>query len=235
MSMAALPKWADELRRRYLRGEASQFVLHGNVHDLTLHEGKLYGLSEFLSQVLLEGNKDTIVLYNVSTGARFAKRKMQLDSGLEDLVLQKEPAKVLPLLERALTTQDKLAVILEYADTVAPAGDTSFSTVDDRAAAVTLHRWSLLRALERADSIVVLTLANLSDLNPKLVSNPRVATVRVPMPAKDERAAVVRHLDAALPAEDVERLAEATAGLKTIQIKAILGSDEDREPSRKED
>ena len=27
-------------RERYLRGEASQFVLHGNVHDLLLHEGQ---------------------------------------------------------------------------------------------------------------------------------------------------------------------------------------------------
>src|SRR5262245_34265105 len=173
---APLPKWADELRRRYLRGEASQFVLHGNVHDLILHEGKLYTLSELLSDVLLARSKDTVLLYNVSTGVRFAKRKMSID-GFEDLVLQKEPAKVLPLLERVLTTQDKLAVILEYADTVAPAGDTSFSTVDDRAAGVTLHRWSLLRALESSDSIVLLTLENLSELHPKLVSNPRVATV----------------------------------------------------------
>jgi len=63
-------------------------------------------------------------------------------------VLTKEPAKVLPLLERALTTEDKLAVILEYSDTIAPAGDTSFSTIDDRAASVTLHRWSLLCVFE---------------------------------------------------------------------------------------
>jgi transitional endoplasmic reticulum ATPase len=225
-SEAPLPKWADELRHRYLRGEASQFVLHGNVHDLILYDSKLYTLSEFLSQVLLERNKDTIVLYNVSTGVRFAKRKMALD-GMEDLITQKEPAKVLPLLERALTTQDKLAAILEYADTIAPAGDTSFSTVDDRAAGVTLHRWSLLRSLETSDSIVVLTLENLTELHPKLVSNPRVATVRVPMPDKGERAAVIHHLDAALPPEDVDRLAEVTAGLKSIQIKAILAPSED--------
>jgi transitional endoplasmic reticulum ATPase len=223
---APLPKWADELRHRYLRGEASQFVLHGNVHDLILYENKLYTLSELLSDVLLARSKDTVLLYNVSTGVRFAKRKMNID-GYEDLVLQKEPAKVLPLLERALTTQDKIGVILEYADTVAPAGDTSFSTVDDRAAGVTLHRWSLLRALEAADSIVLLTLENLSELHPKLVSNPRVATVRVPMPDKGERAAIIAHLDPALPPEDVERLAEVTAGLKSIQIKAILAPSED--------
>jgi transitional endoplasmic reticulum ATPase len=218
---AALPAWADELRHRYLRGESSQFVLHGNVHDLFLHQGKLYTLSEFLAQVLLDKNKDTIALYNVSTGVRFVKRKLKLE-GLEDLLLQKEPAKVLPLLERALTTEDRLAVILEYADTIAPAGDTAFSTTDDRSAAVTLHRWSLLRALEQADSVVLLTLENLSELHPKIVSNPRVATVRVPMPTKDERAALLRFLDPSLADEDIERLSEVTAGLKSIQIKAIL-------------
>jgi SpoVK/Ycf46/Vps4 family AAA+-type ATPase len=236
-SGGALPKWADELRRRYLRGESSQFVLHGNVHDLTLYDGKLYTLSEFLAQVLLERTKDTVLLYNVSTGVRFAKRKMSLD-GIEDLVLQKEPAKVLPLLERALTTQDKLAVVLEYADTIAPAGDTAFSTVDDRAAGVTLHRWSLLRALEKSDSIVLLTLENLSELHPKLVSNPRVATVRLPMPTKEERAALIHFVDPALAAADVDRLAEVTAGLKGIQIKAILQPsdtvvEEDKEERKK--
>ena len=29
----SLPAWADDLRRRYVRGEASVFVLHGNVYD----------------------------------------------------------------------------------------------------------------------------------------------------------------------------------------------------------
>ncbi len=103
-----LPAWADELRHRYLRGESSQFVLYGNVHDEFLYDDKLYTLSEFLAQVLLARSKDTIALYNVSTGVRFTKRKLKLD-GLEELLLAKEPAKVLPLLERALTTEDKLA------------------------------------------------------------------------------------------------------------------------------
>jgi SpoVK/Ycf46/Vps4 family AAA+-type ATPase len=232
-----LPEWADELRRRYLRGEASQFVLHNNVHDVLLHDGRLYSLSEFLSQVLLAPSKQTIITYNVSTGARFSKRKMALD-GFEDLVLKKAPADVLPILEKALTTEDGLAVILEYADTIAPAGDTSFSTVDDRSAAVTLHRWSLMRSLEQADSLVILTLENLTDLHPKLVSNPRVATVKVPMPRLEERYALLRHLDPNLTEADAARLADVTAGLKLIQIKGILAPDSsatesDREERRK--
>src|SRR4051794_27119833 len=115
--LTALPAWCEDLRRRYLRGESSQFVLHGNVHDVVLHEGKLYGAAEFLSQVLFARSKDTVMLYNVSTGVRFAKRKADLTTGLEGLIVEREPAKVLPLIERALQTSDKIAAILEYADT----------------------------------------------------------------------------------------------------------------------
>jgi SpoVK/Ycf46/Vps4 family AAA+-type ATPase len=223
---SSLPPWANELRRRYLRGESSQFVLYGNVHDLVLFEGKLYSVSELLSQVLFERSKDNVLLYNVSTGVRFTKRKVDLGP-YSELVLKKEPSAVLPQLERLLTTADKVALVLEYADTIAPAQDLSFSTVDDRAAAITLHRWSLLRSLEQADSIVVLTLENLSDLNQRIVSNPRVATVEVPMPSADARTALIRHLQPGASEADVTRLAESTSGLKLLQIRAILSPADD--------
>ena len=32
--MTTLPSWAEALRARYLSGEASVFLLHGNVRDL---------------------------------------------------------------------------------------------------------------------------------------------------------------------------------------------------------
>ena len=121
-----LPVWADEIRRRYLRGESTQFVLFGNVHDLILDDPdgqsdkrspdeKLLPLPEFLTKVLLE-KKSIVVLYNVSTGARFVRGK--LPAGYEDLALSKEPSKILPLLERLLMTQNGVAVVIEYAETV---------------------------------------------------------------------------------------------------------------------
>jgi SpoVK/Ycf46/Vps4 family AAA+-type ATPase len=216
-----LPAWADDVRRRYLRGEAWEFIVHGNVYDVLLHDGKLITVSEFLANVLLAPHKDTVVLYNLSTGSRFVKRKIAVE-GYEDLILSKEAGKVLPLMERALTTEDRVAVILEYAESIAPAADVSLSSTDDRSSVITLHRWSLLRQMEKADSIIILIAENLTELHPKLVGNPRTATVRVAMPTKDERAAVIRHVDPALTDEDVERLAEVTAGLKAVQIKAIL-------------
>jgi AAA+ superfamily predicted ATPase len=218
---AVLPPWAEELKQRYLRGESAQFVLHGNVHDVVLYDGQLLGIAEFLSKELFAKSKDTVLLYNVSTGVRFTKRKIDL-KGLEEIFMAKEPAKVLPAIERVLTTSDRVAVILEYADTIAPAAETSFSTIDDRAAVVTLHRWSLLRSLEKNDSIVVILVENLSDLHPAIVSNPRVATVAVPMPTREQREAAISFADPSLGPPDVDRLVEVTAGLKAIQITSIL-------------
>ncbi len=201
-----LPPWADEVRRRYLRGEAWEFILHGNVHDVVLHEGKLVTVSEFLGSVLLAPSKDTVMLFNLSTGTRFVKRKIAVD-GYEQLVLSKEPGKVLPLMERALTTEERVAVVLEYAESIVPAADVSLSSTDDRSSVITLHRWSLLRQLEKSDSIILLVAENLAELHPKLVSNPRVSTVRVPMPGKEERRALIAHVNPALGPDDVERLA----------------------------
>lgn len=225
-----LPTWADEIRRRYLRGESSQFVLHGNVHDLILDdpdgssdkrsaEERLLSCPEFLYKVLLE-KKSLVALYNVSTGVKFVRGK--IPSGFEDLLLAKEPAKVLPLLERLLLTQNGVAVVIEYADTVAPAGETSFSTVDDRATVVTLQRWSTLPAIDKNDSVIFLLVENLSELHPKLVANPRVATVQVPIPGNSERASLLRHVRPDMPADEVNIMTEVTAGLKAIQIKGIL-------------
>src|SRR6185436_18436362 len=96
-----LPLWADDLRRRYLRGEASMFVLHGNVYDVVLSNGRMMALTEFLTDVLLKDSKDTIAVYNVATGVRFTKRVDGV-TGLEDLLLSTEKEKVFAAFERLL-------------------------------------------------------------------------------------------------------------------------------------
>ena len=54
----------------------------------------MLSLTDFLQKVLLD-KKNSIVLYNVSTGVRFLKGK--IPPGCEDLLLHKEPSQVLPL------------------------------------------------------------------------------------------------------------------------------------------
>ena len=105
-----LPAWAEDLRRRYLRGEASMFVLHGNVYDFVLHNGKMMALTEFLTDVLLKDSKETIAVYNVATGARFTKRA-KTEITADDLLLASQKDRVFSALERLLISSTKTAVI----------------------------------------------------------------------------------------------------------------------------
>lgn len=226
-----LPAWAEELRRRYLRGESSLFVLHGNVFDVVLHGGKALTLSEFLTGVLLEGSKETVATFNLATGVRFSKGSA---GSVEDYLLSQGRDKVLLALERLVTKGTKTAVVVEYAETLAPAGDPSFAADMDRASVVTLHRWSFLPEIEKGDNVVLLVAENLSELSPKLVSNPKVAVVEVPMPDRDQRRLAAKTADPRLSDKDADRYADVTAGLKSIQIASILAPPPPSEEERAE-
>ncbi|MBV9494458.1 MAG: ATP-binding protein [Acidobacteria bacterium] len=221
MAETNLPQWAEDLRRRYIRGEASIFVLHGNVYDVVIDGDRTLTLTDFLGKVLLKESKDTVAVYNVATGVRFLKRAKDVGN-LEDLILQTEKPRVLGAIEKMLIAGSKVAAILEYAEVIAPAGDPNFQSEADRAAVVTLHRWSFLPEIETGDNVVILIAENLTELAPKLVSNPKVAVVDVPMPDRDMRRAAARLADKRMSEKDADRYAEITAGLKTIQILSIL-------------
>jgi transitional endoplasmic reticulum ATPase len=219
----SLPAWAEDLRRRYLRGEATMFVLHGNVYDVVLYQNRMVALTEFLTDVLLKESKETIIVYNVATGVRFAKRTPSV-TDLEDLLLASEKQRIFAALERLLVGSMKAALIMEYAEAIAPAGDPNFQGDSDRAAIVTLHRWSALPEIEGGDNVVLLISENLSELSPKLISNPKVAVVEVPMPDRSTRREAAMLADARLTEKDGERYAEITGGLKAVQIASILRS-----------
>jgi transitional endoplasmic reticulum ATPase len=219
-----LPAWADELRRRYVRGEAWQFVLHGNVHDLVLHEGRLVPVPEYLCEVLLAPTKDLVLRYDVSSGVRVVKGRAS-DPRLEAVLASRQPGRVLPALEVLLLSADRVGAVLEYAETIAPAAETSFASDADRASVVALHRWSMSPRLEEADNLVVVVTETLADLHPRLVANPRTATLQLPMPDEAARREAIRIVAPGLEPRFADRLVEVTAGLKLVQVKAVLESD----------
>jgi transitional endoplasmic reticulum ATPase len=216
-----LPSWAEDIRRRYLRGESSMFILHGNVYDAVIHQKRMMTLTDFLSDALLKESKETIAIFNVATGVRFVKR-IEQNVILDELLLSNQKDRVLAGLERLLVKSTKAAAIVEYAEAICPAGDPSFQGDADRAAIVTLHRWSFLPEIERGDNVVLLIAENLTELSPKLISNPKIAVVDVPMPDRETRKLAALLADSSLSEKDGERYAEVTAGLKTIQIASIL-------------
>lgn len=217
---AALPEWAQTVRRKYVGGEAAVFVLYHNVFDEILHEGQRYPLVDFLTQVLLKDNKQTVLVYDPSAGARYAYRARDVEG--EPLAADKPPEEALALIEKEILLRRSAALIIPYAGTIAPPGDVSFLSSADRLAAIRIHRWSLNSELGARDNIVFLLTESLVELNPRIVANPRVAAVEVPLPDLDERAAVIRHVDPGIDATHVRRLAEHSSGLRAVQIAQLL-------------
>ncbi|MCK6546796.1 AAA family ATPase [Myxococcota bacterium] len=232
MAEQQLPAWAEEIRATYLRGESSVFVVHGNVFDLILHKGELTPLVDFLVNVVLS-KKDVIVHYNTALGVRFRKKDAKVEN-VDELFGVKEGDKALPALEKLLLTQDNVGVVIDYAETIAPGGDPSFQSEADRRAVVTLHRWSLDRRFENADNVVILVSELLTELSPKIVSNPKITAITVPLPEEGDRAQLIRLVEPEATQRDVDRLASLSAGLKAIQIRGILAPGEDSEEDQVE-
>jgi len=217
----SLPNWAERVRRKYVGGEASMFLLHTNVFDKVLFGDHYYSLTEFLAKILLWDNKQNILVYDPALGVTCLKASPAITK-IDELRLRRSPKDVLPLLEAILFSSDSTALIMPYVGAVAPDGEFNLLSEQDRNSLITLHRWSLSSELREKDSVVFLLSEAPSEVNQRLVSNPVIAAVEVPMPNLEERRAVVEKSDPSIDAGHVRLLSEQTSGLRAVQIAALL-------------
>lgn len=235
-SPATRPVWADALREKYLAGEASIFVLHGNVFDNVLVGDQAMPLLDYLSGHLFADNKKLVAELGWSQGLRLAggdvigpisavsaskaDRKTRFEMPASELA-SGGVADALRRCEGVFRTQSA-ALIIPYAGTLLPAGDPSFLSTDERAVFTTLHRWSLDSTLATSDCVVVLIAEAIQEINPALLSSPRVAPIEIGLPTEAERERVVRRAAPRLENADVALLAAHTSGLRGIQIERIV-------------
>lgn len=248
---AALPAWAGQLKARYEAGVASVFLLHGNVRDYYGYEGRYYSLDGFLSRALLGGaggRNRLVVTFSLSGGLRCATPEMEaeLDRLLSvyrgirrasavapapSIALHgvTDPAEAFAFLDHLITTHDHLAIVIEDAEPLIPAGDLGYMNLATSRAMLTLRRWAGDARLERKDCIVLVIAENLSDIHPKLLAaSGRLETVSLPLPSETERQAYIQDCLARQPWPEalnelsVDRLAAVTGGLTLEQIDDLL-------------
>ena len=249
-----LPAWMETLRDRYLHTETSQFILHGNVHDVLFVGGRVWSMPEFLDAFFAPSEK-VVVHFDPGRGVYFADdeqaaraARVLVKSGFLDakngagrgergagrsfaaliraeVEHERDPAVVLPLLE-ALLVEPELpcAVVVHYAELIAPDGGATHLSFDDRTAAATIHRWSLSRDIveEAKDNVVLLLTASLTELARLISRNPRVGSLQVPLPSPIERARFLAHHLPDLDPDRGEKLTRVSAGLQLRQIKDVL-------------
>ena len=234
------PAWAEELGRRYLAGESSMFLLHGNTRDLFPFESN--GAAEFLGLVpylqrFLSRSKDIVLTYNVSQGVQFAAGGMKAKcllavnarramEGLGPIdTFPSTPDEVLPLLERLVTDpSQRIAVVIDFFETIVPMSELSYMSDREKSNLVSMQRLGSDPGLLSSDNLVVLVTEHLSDVHRRVVGSAQLATLRIPLPDEAARGAYIDGADkGGVNAEmDDGTLAKITAGLSLIQVQSLF-------------
>ena len=248
--LAHYPAWARELARRYFTKTINQFIVHGNVRDLVPSldddgQTAYVPLREFLSVDLFAG-RDVVVFYDRSDGIHFQDAESRKDfnralSGYDTIFgtdyvkkLPKDPARVFALLDNyfrlRLADGKRMALVVDYAETVVPMNEAGSASAEDRAALVTLQKWAHDPLLLRSDFTLVLVAENLNDLSRAFITSPYNAELEITFPGADQRKSFIHwflrgdrraRFDALSDVSD-EVLAQNTAGLGYVQLRSIL-------------
>ncbi|HLW86271.1 MAG TPA: AAA family ATPase [Candidatus Sulfotelmatobacter sp.] len=242
----ALPAWARELSEKYYSRSYSLFVLYGNVRDLVPLRREdattFVALDEFLFGALF-GQRDLILHYdrgglsfgNPASQSDFRRALEGYDSFHGTTYAQggvpHSPDAVLNLLDNYLRLRiadgKKIGLVIDFAETIAPAGDVSSMPAEDRNSLVILKRWARNAAFLNADVTICLVSENQIELNQGIVQNPGVSSIAVPLPDYAERLDFIRTQlkDKGLPpGSEVsnETLATLGAGLKRMQLQSLI-------------
>lgn len=212
----ALPAWADELKRRYLAGEAGLFLLHGNVHDGVPHEGRLIPFSDYLHDVVLAAKPQRFELALRHAGLkRRGEASATFEHG-ESLLAD------MATLELRMRAGDGIALVLPHAGDLLPNAETTFLSTDERGLLEIFHDWSLSGLLLQRNHIVVLLCASLAELHPSLNTNPRICAIEVELPDESARQRLVAQSAPHMPADRQALVAKHTAGLRLLEIDSIV-------------
>src|ERR1044071_3370519 len=233
-----LPGWAARMARKYYAGEASHFLFYNNIYDLVRSGNEYISLLNYLQRELV-GTKH-LLTYNRSEGIKFGSQEAErafaalmrvsdpLMRGDALKQLPKDPARALPLIEHFLLYGDQVAVIINFLDTIIPAGDVSYMSGDDRTNLVSLPRWIASSRLLRKDNIVVLVAESVSEVHPRIRNNSRLAAIDIPYPDDAERPDFIRYMRGQLPQLKVEvtdeQLSLMTSGLNRVHLNSLLRS-----------
>lgn len=242
------PGWARRLAELYFSGTTSMFVLHGNVFDVVRagsgHDPRWTGLAEFLAEQVF-GRWDVVIHYDLARGLRClagaSAKRLQgmvetMNRWLGDLrQLPRDPTKSLAALDlfvqkNVMADADKrvrAAIILDHASYIAPRGDRL--GLADQTHLVTLLNWATSPYVKRLNLAFALIESRQADLSERLIGNPHVASIEVPLPAEPERAdflgALAERRDVASFSDySIPELAKLTAGISLTDLEVLVRS-----------
>jgi len=242
------PPWAKELSDLYLAGSSSFFILHGNVHDF-VHSpegpgGPFCTLGEFLAQQVF-GVWDLVMSYDLGRGLRaeagtdaarlhemlrraavhfgnpaaWPRAVDEVMAGLDRLISR-------VLLEANPAERPRLAILLPHAQYLVPMETQGTMGNSEASRLVRLMSWAQNPYVKRVNLAICLIADRLSEVNQRLVQNPHVSTIEIPLPDDKLRETyIVSQLGdhpEALGGLTVDGLTQLSAGLNLVNLNVAL-------------
>jgi ATP-dependent 26S proteasome regulatory subunit len=244
------PAWATQLADLYFSGTTCLFVLHGNVNDFircTDADGtqRFVSLDEFLASQIF-GNWGVVLGYDLGTGLRLMpggdSSRLQ---GMVQYVSSRignpagwsqSPEKVFAQLDRLIehgmlrddkSQREELAILFPHAQYLIPTAEISALAGSAGARLVRMLKWAQSPYIRRMNVAFCLIVDKLSELNERLVANPHVAAIEVPLPNESDRQQYIETSTHGL-ASDVlgeftaDSLARLSSGLNLVSLNSVL-------------
>jgi AAA+ superfamily predicted ATPase len=244
------PGWAREFAEQYFAGTTCLFVMHGNVHDLTLQEAgeeRSYGsIVDFLATQLF-GTWDVVLRHDLSQGLRIAagpdaERLRRMVALLSERIGEpkswpRDPDVILALLDKLIqgilmeenpAKRISVGIILDHAQYLVPTSELSQMAGSLGTRLVRLLSWAQNPYIKRNNIAFCLLCDQLAEINERLIGSAHVATLAVAMPdslAREEFATWYDSHDGKLGnLTDFapKQLADLTAGLNLVNLERLL-------------
>lgn len=209
-----MPEWGQELSLKYCAKTVNLYFVSGNIRDLLPYKYTddstgtfiFVPIKDWISTVLF-GNDGIIIFYDSSQGISFA---FERDRKNYEAVMSRiyphenqvnffsnDPMVALDYIEKffrqmyydqqTMKEPTRIVLILDYAETIVPAGEIYSLNEADRYCLVTLNRWANEPMFIRHDISIVMVTENINDINPRLASLASTAKVTIPLPDEQIR------------------------------------------------
>ena len=238
------PSWAKELAELYFTGSTSFFILYGNVNDFVRSDrGAFCSLSEFLSQQVF-GEWDIVLAYDLGRGLRAeagsnSERLQKMlkataahlgNSGAWPRDVDPALAAVDGVISRVLLAEkpderQRVGLIFPHAQYLAPA-EVPVTTGRDASRLVRLVSWAQNPYVKRVNIAICLIAERLSEVNQRLVQNPYVATIEIPLPEAELRQSYLSSQLGQQPESfdgiSLEGLTQLSGGLNLVNLSVAM-------------
>jgi SpoVK/Ycf46/Vps4 family AAA+-type ATPase len=253
-----LPNWAATLVRKYNSGEASRFLLYNNIYDLIWLKNGYSNLIGFLGYLLKDRNfllynrsngiqpskKELLFELERAFGADqrvsdpllAQKKQMNITP-----MIPRDPARAIPYLEYFFYEQWRMekpegsehqlgecGVVINFLESIIPAGDVGYMSSEDRSLLVTLQKWLTTTQDRPAHNPIIFITENVSDVHPRIRENSRLVNIEIPYPDNEERLNYVRYFRVMNPGIKFEmgedQLAHMSSGLNRVHLTSMIRS-----------